>query len=106
MKKLLSLLLCSVMVTAVCIAFSSCDKDENTNAAGADTEKYDVVDGGWAEAESPEITDELKALFEKACETLTGAELSPISLLETQVVAGMNLISEPITQEIQVVSGL
>ncbi|MCR5484148.1 MAG: hypothetical protein K6F09_01020 [Clostridiales bacterium] len=46
--------------------------------------------GGWAEPESPEMTDDAKTALEKACETLTGAEYTPIALLATQVVAGKN----------------
>ena len=46
--------------------------------------------GGWTETEVPEMTDEAKAALEKACETLTGAEYTPVALLATQVVAGTN----------------
>ena len=112
MKRILSVLLCAVMIAAGCVAFSSCGNKENGKKAatdsdnvsgtatdsenrqteGSDTENNQAggIDGGWTEADSPEISDELKALFDKACETLTGTELTPVSLLETQVVAGMN----------------
>lgn len=46
--------------------------------------------GGWTETETPELTDEAKAALQKACETLTGAEYTPLALLATQVVAGTN----------------
>ena len=46
--------------------------------------------GGWAEPESPEMTDDAKKALEKACEMLTGAAYTPVALLATQVVAGMN----------------
>ena len=46
--------------------------------------------GGWEAAESPEITDELKAYFDKAVETLTGADYELIALAATQVVSGTN----------------
>ena len=48
------------------------------------------VTGGWTENESLEMTDEAKTALEKACETLTGAEYTPVALLATQVVAGTN----------------
>ncbi len=48
------------------------------------------IDGGWSETESPEMTDEAKTALDKACETLTGAEYTPVALLATQVVAGTN----------------
>lgn len=46
--------------------------------------------GGWTETETPEMTDEAKKALDKACETLTGAEYTPVALLATQVVAGTN----------------
>lgn len=46
--------------------------------------------GGWTETDSPELTDEAKKALDKACETLTGAEYTPLALLATQVVAGTN----------------
>lgn len=48
------------------------------------------IAGGWNETESPELTDDAKTALEKACETLTGAEYTPVALLATQVVAGTN----------------
>ena len=36
------------------------------------------------------MTDAAKAALEKACETLTGAEYTPVALLATQIVAGTN----------------
>lgn len=106
MKKILSVLLCAAMIAAGCSAFSSCGNNENgkKDASGSgsgvgsdavsesetENRRAGGIDGAWAEAESPEITEELKAYFDKACETLTGAQYTPLSLLETQVVAGMN----------------
>ena len=46
--------------------------------------------GGWFPAEDPTITDELKALVDKATGNLVGASYTPVALLSTQVVAGMN----------------
>lgn len=60
-----------------------------SSEADAQSAEGDVV-GGWAETESPEMTDEAKKALEKACETLTGAEYTPVALLATQVVAGTN----------------
>lgn len=50
----------------------------------------EMLMGGWAYAESPEITDEIKARLEKALEQLVGANYEPIANLATQVVAGTN----------------
>lgn len=60
-----------------------------SSKANAENAEEDVV-GGWTETETPEMTDEAKTALEKACETLTGAEYTPVALLATQVVAGTN----------------
>ena len=46
--------------------------------------------GGWSAPESSEITEELQAVMDKASEGYDGATLTPIALLEQQVVAGWN----------------
>ena len=46
--------------------------------------------GGWAYAESYEVTDEMKDRLNKALETLVGASYEPVANLATQVVAGTN----------------
>ena len=48
------------------------------------------VSGGWSMPKDTKITEEHKKLFEKACETLTGATYTPIAFLGSQVVAGTN----------------
>lgn len=58
-------------------------------AAGALAEP---LDGGWqVEAhEAAELPEDAQAAFDKALEGLVGAEYTPVALLSTQVVAGMN----------------
>ena len=46
--------------------------------------------GTWAPAEDGTMTDEMMDIFEKAMEGMTGVEYTPIELLETQLVSGMN----------------
>jgi hypothetical protein len=48
------------------------------------------LDGGWYESESLAVTDEIKAAFKKANETLTGAQYTPVAVLGSQVAAGTN----------------
>lgn len=60
-----------------------------SSSADAQSTEGNIV-GGWAEPESLEMTDDAKKALEKACETLTGAEYTPVALLATQIVAGMN----------------
>ena len=46
--------------------------------------------GGWTPSEDPAVTEELKALFDKGTETLTGVSYLPVAYLGSQVVAGTN----------------
>ena len=48
------------------------------------------LSGGWSQAESSEVTDEIEELCDKAFEKLVGVGYKPVALLSTQVVAGMN----------------
>ena len=49
-----------------------------------------VMSGGWTPSADPAVTEELKALFEKGTDTLTGASYVPVAYLGSQVVAGIN----------------
>ena len=51
-----------------------------------------TLSGGWAATEDIAVTEEAQEAFDKAMEStpLTGAELEPVALLATQVVAGTN----------------
>ena len=46
--------------------------------------------GGWKAAESFEVTDDLKAVFEKAVEKLIGVNYEPVAFLGSQLVSGTN----------------
>ncbi len=74
-------------------------KDLNGNAeitdiieSGAETHIADGENlaGGWAQPDSPELTEEAKAVFDKALEGFTGVNYVPVALAATQVVAGIN----------------
>ena len=55
------------------------------------TDHADItLPGGWQRAESREITEEQRAVFDKAMEGLLGVNYEPVALEGTQVVAGMN----------------
>ena len=73
MKKLIALLLMVLVLFSV-----------------ASAEYVPPVTGGWAPSEDPAVTEELRALFEKGTETLTGASYIPVAYLGSQVVAGIN----------------
>ena len=46
--------------------------------------------GGWQTAENTEVTEEQKAVFDKAMEGLVGVNYEPVAYLASQVVAGAN----------------
>ena len=48
------------------------------------------LDGGWAQAETPVITEDAGAAFDKAMKNLVGVDYTPVALLSTQVVSGTN----------------
>ena len=44
----------------------------------------------WQQAEDSTVTEELRILFDQACEGLIGVRFIPEELLETQMVSGTN----------------
>ena len=90
MKKLFAALLAA----AVLFSLAACgQKNEGKVSAGskdAGKTEEETLLGGWEKTESPEVTDELKDLIEKAQKDLAGASYTPVAYLATQVVAGKN----------------
>lgn len=60
------------------------------SSAGTPAEEGVPLAGGWERSASPVVTEEQKAVLEKALEGLTGAEYEPLAYLGSQVVAGTN----------------
>ncbi len=59
----------------------------------ADDELSAVLSGGWEVYDGSSlsvVSDEERAIFEKAAEGMVGAEMQPVAVLATQLVAGMN----------------
>ena len=79
MKKLAAVLL--ALMAAVTLAC--------TAAAETPAEKG-AMTGGWQSAEHPEMTEEIRDIFEKGTEKLIGVNYVPVACLGTQVVAGTN----------------
>lgn len=50
----------------------------------------EVIDGGWGTALDPMVTEEVRALFDKALNGLVGVNYIPVTYLGMQVVAGYN----------------
>ena len=78
MKKVFSLLTVLVLILTICASASA-----------------EMLSGGWAGVSHEEaipLPEEAKAAFDKAManDPLMGAEYTPVALLATQVVAGIN----------------
>ncbi len=90
MKKLISLMLCGLTLLSVC----ACGQKPDVKAEPANTEveiqETGEITGGWNRADSPVVTDEVKALLEKALEGMSGANYTPVAYIGSQVVAGTN----------------
>lgn len=89
-SKILALILAMLMVVSV---FAACEqkKSEATEAGVAEaTEASDTLVGAFTPAESPVVTDDIKALVEKATADLDGAAYTPVAYVASQVVAGTN----------------
>ena len=74
MKKMMVLVIAAVMVLAVA-------------AAG---KKSEPLCGAYEPAESRAVTEDVRALVEKATEGMVGAEYTPVAYLSRQIVAGTN----------------
>ncbi len=70
MKKLTALILVMLMLTTTALA--------------------DQLMGGWNATESPEMTEEIRAIFDKGMEGLVGVNYVPVAYLAFQVVSGTN----------------
>lgn len=82
MKRILAVLMTAIMISC----FTACGS-ANTGSSG-NTGGSAV--GGWQMADSPVITDEQAAIFEKGVEYLTGAEFIPVAYIASQPVSGTN----------------
>lgn len=116
MKKMLALMIAGVMVFSMTACGQSGKEEkpaqteetvteetatEETEAGEAVTEETATVEeeeapediplaGGWSKTDSPEITEEIKALLEKATADMVGAAYTPVAYIGSQVVAGRN----------------
>ena len=95
MKKLLTILLTLLMV----FTLVGCNSKQDTPVV-EEPQQEEVVEpvkeeepeivGGYVDVEDGTLTDELKDIFTKALEGLTGASYEPQELVATQVVSGTN----------------
>ena len=83
MKKMLLVLLSSLIVSTLCLTGAACSCKKNDPQEPA-------LAGGWTRASSPVITSNIQALFDKATLGLVGTRYKPVAYLASQVVAGTN----------------
>lgn len=94
-------ILSAIIIASVSLIFTGCNSNsikqffsgkEPSSIADEDNGngKSDIIDGGWAPAENPDIPGEFIKVFDKATETLAGAQLTPVAYIASQVVAGTN----------------
>ena len=72
MKKMLSFVLAALLLLSVAAAVA------------------EPMVGGWSVAENNAVTEEQKAVFNKAIEKLMGVSYEPVAYLGSQLVAGTN----------------
>ena len=85
MKRMTAAFLILALFASMVAVLSSCGEDITDSSAIAEG-----IDGGWTKPASPVVTEELKKILDKACETLAGMEYIPVAYLGSQVVAGTN----------------
>ena len=98
MKKLIAILLCTLMLLVAVACNVKVETSESLEVEELpETETQPETEpvtgtkvGGWTIAEDTAMTDKLKAIFEKALEGNLGVKYTPIACLGTQVVAGTN----------------
>ena len=93
MKKALAVALCAALALgALCACGQQAAAPQQNGSEGAEEENTasQALTGGWEKAESPVITEEIRALLDKATAEMVGAEYEPVAYLGSQVVAGTN----------------
>ena len=73
-----------VLAAALLLTCFGCKKADTANEA------IEQTVGGWKIAESTAVSDEHRAMLEKALEGMVGASYEPIAYLGSQLVSGLN----------------
>lgn len=107
MKKIIAMILVLAMSVSLAACSSSKDKaseeskessassaaeesSEDSSEASEEVVEEEQVAGGWTVPSEAELPDEAKEALEKASANYTGMNFTPVALLGTQVVAGVN----------------
>ena len=87
MKKLLVIVMAIVMIVSLTACATKANAMTNTPK---ETKEETMMDGGWENVDSMEVTDEVRALVEKATANMIGANYTPVAYIGRQIVAGTN----------------
>ena len=92
MKKVIALIVAALLALALVGCGSKSDQDTPTEPESEEPETIaqKIMGFGYKPADSPIVTDEVKALVAKASEKLDGADYAPVAYLASQLVAGKN----------------
>ncbi len=87
MKKYIAVLLAGVIGLTL---LTGCTKPEAAQGTPVTIKEPAGSTGAWEAASVPTVTEDLKALFDKATSTITGITAEPLAYLGSQIVSGKN----------------
>ena len=80
----------AVSASAILMFAGACTNTPEKEEVKAEPAETAAAAGAWTPAEDGTITDELMEIFDKAMDEMIGVSYTPVELLETQLVSGMN----------------
>ncbi|MBP5260996.1 MAG: hypothetical protein J6Z43_02570 [Clostridiales bacterium] len=89
-NKLIALGLTATLVAGVATACTGKTDETTSSDVEVTGEAGNVLLGGWQLADSSEITDEMRAMFDDAFTEFAGAGYTQLAFIASQVVAGRN----------------
>lgn len=87
-KQITAILLGTTVLALTACGATTAAAASNTSSEQPATET--AIVGGWSTEDSEEITDEIRALVEKATQDKLGATYNPVAYLGHQIVNGTN----------------
>ena len=93
MKNIIKKIACAVLLIALIAAMTACTskvKATENNAPAEETKEESMIDGGWENPESMDVTDEIRDKVARATADMLGVDYEPIAVIGRQIVAGTN----------------
>ncbi len=90
MKNFTTKLIALSMAGIMTFGFAACSAKVTSTESSDEVVIGDNIVGGWQTADSTQMTDDLRAIFEAAMNGQVGVDYEPLALLATQVVSGTN----------------